>query len=583
MLLYTFICFSHSSDAHRAFKSKRQVYIHEKPFNVEIWDERDPLTCGMERHEDSSPHHSRSSPKHSSHRPSPFDDRSRSPMRTSSRRSHYSSRSGRHESIDSEFMNDHKATRTLFVGSLEPDITDSEVREAFERYGVVEQIDVKHPNSSHAYAFVRFANVDMAILAKNKMTGNCVRSYHCKIGYGKPLVSNVLYISGLDNWRDSEDLECFLNQFGTLIKLDWQYRQNYAIAVFQSSELAEEVNKQLKALAQRNADRRLVVDFIEGDVLSAPRQSSLIPLPSPFPIVPEIIPPLRPPLQFPNQFVAAAFDFMRGQAGVNEANTSMLASTSAEDSRQRRFSRPMDSSRQSRLTTGPLPIRRAPPGSRFGGRGASPIDSLLRPDMTDLSDPVLSSIITMPDLEAFLRPHIFCARLYTKKSVFRFRCLHVVGDESLAKELAQSPLFQSSSDGPLQFQMTHQARTEASWMADAVEQINEALGNSPPFSILLALQNQEEKVENEKSKEKTMGRPLTCLVSYLRLKQRAGFLTPLSNKSVNNNPEEGALKYTIMLLTPSSFSLSLLKFAAPRLSSSLAFVDDFLVLLLLRN
>ena len=484
-------------------------------------------------------------------------------------------------------MNDPKATRTLFVGSLEPDITDAEVREAFERYGVVEQVDVKHPNSSHAYAFVRFANVDMAVLAKNKMSGNCVRSYHCKIGYGKPLVSNVLYISGLENWRDSEELECFLNQFGTLVKLDWQYRQNYAIAVFQSNELAEEVNQQLKAVALRNPDRRLLVDFIEGDVPSAPRQSSLIPLPSAFPIVGDIVPSLRPPLQFQNQFVTAAFDFMRGQTGVSEANT-VFASTSTEDARQRRPPRPMDSTRQPRLTVGPLPSRRPPPAAaatgaaRFGGRGASPIDSLLRPDMTDLSDPVLSSIITMPDLEAFLRPHIFRANLYTKKSVFRFRCLHVVGDENLAKELAQSPAFQSSSaNATLQLQMTHQARTEASWMADAVEQINEALGNSPPFSILLALQSQDGRIDEAETKE----RPLTCLVSYLRLKQRAGFLTPLLSKSTNSATatEDGALKYTLILLTPSSFSLSLLKFAAPRLSSSLAFVDDFLVLLLLRN
>lgn len=494
--------------------------------------------------------------------------------------------------MESEPINDPKATRTLFVGSLEPDITESEVREAFERYGVVEQIDVKHPSSSHAYAFVRFANVDMAVVAKSKMSGNCIRSYHCKIGYGKPLISNVLYISGLDNWRDAEELECFLNQFGTLVKLDWQFRQNYATAVFQNTEVAEEVNQQLKTLALRYPDRRLMVDFIEGDinkdVLPAPRQSSLIPLPSTFTIMPELI----PSLPFPNQFVAAAFDLMRGPAGNNETNASVFAPSSTEDARLRRQPRLIDSTRQQRLIMGPPP-RRLAPASRFGGRGASPIDNLLRPDMTDLSDPVLSSIITMPDLEAFLRPHLWFARLYTKKSVFRFRCLHVVGDEKLAKELLQSPAF-SSPEGVLCFQMVHQARTEASWMADAVEQINRVLGDpssQPPFSILLALPNQEEKIEEEKnrdeeedSKMEFVKRPLTCLVSYLRLKQRAGFLTPLPTGTVDGGEEgEGYLKYTLLLLTPSSFSLSLLKFAAPRLSSGLAFVDDFLVLLLLRN
>ncbi|CDS39710.1 RNA binding protein [Echinococcus multilocularis] len=586
------IYFRHSRDAHRAYRCKHRVYIHDRAFSVEIWDEKEPVMHGSGNREESSPHRPRSSPKHSSLRPSPFEDRSRSPLRTPSRHSHYSGRGSRPGSMESEPLNDPKATRTLFVGSLEPDITEAEVREAFERYGVVEQIDVKHPSSSHAYAFVRFANVDMAVVAKNKMSGNCVRSYHCKIGYGKPLISNVLYISGLDNWRDTEELECFLNQFGTLVKLDWEFRQNYATAVFQSTEVAEEVNQQLKALALRYPDRRLMVDFIEGDiqkdVLSAPRQSSLIPLPSTFPIVPELI----PSLPFPNQFVAAAFDLMRAPTGNNESNASVFAHSSAEDVRLRRQPRPIDSTRQQRLAMGPLP-RRLAPISRFGGRGASPIDSLLRPDMTDLSDPVLSSIITMSDLEAFLRPHLWFAHLYTKKSVFRFRCLHVVGDERLAKELPQSPAF-SSFGGVLRFQMAHQARTEASWMADAVEHINGALGDpsssSPPFSILLALPNQEENVEEEKDKDEGddskpnfVKRPLTCLVSYLRLKQRAGFLTPLPTGTANSGEEEGFHKYTLLLLTPSSFSLSLLKFAAPRLSSGLAFVDDFLVLLLLRN
>ncbi|VDM17327.1 unnamed protein product [Hydatigera taeniaeformis] len=581
---------SHSRDAHRAYRCKHRVYIQDRAFSVEIWDEREPVSRGSGKHEESSPHRPRSSPKPSTLRPSPFDDRSRSPMRTPSRHSHYSNRGSRPGSMESEPLNDPKATRTLFVGSLEPDITESEVREAFERYGIVEQIDVKHPSSSHAYAFVRFANVDMAVVAKTKMGGNCVRSYHCKIGYGKPLISNVLYISGLDNWRDAEELECFLNQFGTLVKLDWQFRQNFATAVFQNTEVAEEVNQQLKALALRYPDRRLMVDFIEGDiqkdVISAPRQSSLIPLPSTFTIVPEFI----PSLPFPNQFVAAAFDLMRGSTGNSENNTSVFTSSSTDDARLRRQSRPIDSARQQRLTMGP-PSRRSVPASRFGGRGASPIDSLLRPDMTDLSDPVLSSIITMPDLEAFLRPHLWFARLYTKKSVFRFRCLHVVGDENLAKELPQSPAF--SSEEVLRFQMTHQARTEASWMADAVEQINAVLGDpssSPPFSILLALPNQGDKVEDEKIeneegdlKTKFVKRPLTCLVSYLRLKQRAGFLTPFPTGTVDGGEKNGFLKYTLLLLTPSSFSLSLLKFAAPRLSSGLAFVDDFLVLLLLRN
>ncbi|VDO03287.1 unnamed protein product [Rodentolepis nana] len=579
----------HSSDAYRAFKNKSQVYIGDRSFNTEIWDERESLIRGIGgRYEQpNSPHQhhgpSLSKPNSSSfHRSSDFDDRSRSPIRSSNRRPHNYSRGNRPDSMEYEPLNDPKATRTLFVGSLEPDITDAEVRDAFERCGGVEQVDVKHPNTSHAYAFVRFVNLDMAIQAKNKMNGNSIRLYHCKIGYGKPLLSNVLYISGLDNWIDAEELECFLNQFGILVKLEWQYRQNYATATFQSIEVAEEVNQQLKNLASRNPDRRLMVDFIEGElmkeVIPPPRQSSLIPVPNPFPIVQELIPNLRTnPLAFSNQFVTTAFDLMRGNVDPNPAL--FQSNPSAEDIRQRRNPlRQMEPLNRTNSLTRPPQVQ---PSLRFG-RGDSPIDSFLRPDMSDLSDPVLSSITAMPDLESFLRPHIWSAKLFTKKSLFQFRCFHVVGDEALSKEILKCPPF-VSEDGDVSFQMPHQARTEATWMADAIEQIGKALADSsssspPPFSILLALQKCQESEDcSLVIKNEPKNRPVTCLVSYLRIKQRAGFLVPLSGGSID------ASKYTILLLTPSSFAISLLKFSAPRLSSNLAFVDDFLVLLLLRN
>ena len=59
---------------------------------------------------------------------------------------------------------DPLATRTLFAGNLEVNITDEEMRRIFGRYGTVEDIDIKRPppGTGNAYAFVRFANLDMA-------------------------------------------------------------------------------------------------------------------------------------------------------------------------------------------------------------------------------------------------------------------------------------------------------------------------------------------------------------------------------------------------------------------------------------
>src|SRR5699024_9566712 len=63
---------------------------------------------------------------------------------------------------------DDKSTRTLFVGNLEVTITEPDLRRIFERYGVVEDVDVKRPppGQGNAYAFIKFLNLDMAHRAK---------------------------------------------------------------------------------------------------------------------------------------------------------------------------------------------------------------------------------------------------------------------------------------------------------------------------------------------------------------------------------------------------------------------------------
>lgn len=52
---------------------------------------------------------------------------------------------------------DSDATRTLFVGNMPADIRESEIRRVFEKYGKVEDVDIKTPPETNAaYAFVLF-------------------------------------------------------------------------------------------------------------------------------------------------------------------------------------------------------------------------------------------------------------------------------------------------------------------------------------------------------------------------------------------------------------------------------------------
>jgi RNA-binding protein 15 len=63
---------------------------------------------------------------------------------------------------------DPLATRTLFAGNLEINISDDELKRIFGKYGIVEDIDIKRPppGTGNAFAFVRYQNLDMAHRAK---------------------------------------------------------------------------------------------------------------------------------------------------------------------------------------------------------------------------------------------------------------------------------------------------------------------------------------------------------------------------------------------------------------------------------
>ena len=107
-----------------------------------------------------------------------------------------------------------EATRTLFVGNLDNYIDRDDLKQIFSRFGLVEEIDIKrtppqtaHPPPSHhyhqysdynnsnnnnsnasrkTYAFVKYLNMDMAMVARFNMNGKKLGSHmsESKVGYG---------------------------------------------------------------------------------------------------------------------------------------------------------------------------------------------------------------------------------------------------------------------------------------------------------------------------------------------------------------------------------------------------------------
>ncbi|CAF1112933.1 unnamed protein product [Adineta steineri] len=140
----------------------------------------------------------------------------------------------------------HEPTRTLFVGNLERDIRESKLKEVFGRYGTIEEIDLKVPQSSskRAYAFIQYENMDMAYEARRAMDGHFIGKADCKIGYGKIVPTNCLWVGNIAIDMKRRDLEEAFTRYGP-IKL-FEFSNGDPIAVVSYNEIEDAISARVK-------------------------------------------------------------------------------------------------------------------------------------------------------------------------------------------------------------------------------------------------------------------------------------------------------------------------------------------------
>ncbi|CAH8532451.1 unnamed protein product [Heterobilharzia americana] len=450
---------------------------------------------------------------------------------------HYEHNRGGYSPGASDSEKESKATRTLFVGSLEPDITEKEVLTAFERYGYVEQIDIKRSPKpgAHSYAFVRFQNVDMASRAKMSMSGRCIRSLHCKIGYGKAIPSHCLYIGGVESWTSPDSLQ--------------------PIAVYDSCEAALEVNRQLKSfsLASR-PNLRLRVDFISPEFVQ-PR--------------PQILNKTDLNSEVDNQMSE-----LRNTMTRSDINDPVNVNNNRIRSNEHYGGGPYTINHynlgDSSLDKGLSNVRQLPhvkPSFYMPNRYQTYNRNTPRySDNHDTFSPAeditcsLKSIITLRDLDQYLQPDLWRGRFLLKNDHFYFRCLMVIGNKDVSQDLLN---YGNNSSDPSDkishptLRIVRRGNLDASWMAEATHRIQNVLSTAcHNLCLMLILPDMEQtnkcihketKVSNQSTSDDTNIKSkinkcfsLQILVTYLKLKQSAGIIYPSEEKLPEESPNESS-------------------------------------------
>ncbi|KAF6722518.1 putative RNA-binding protein 15B [Oryzias melastigma] len=183
---------------------------------------------------------------------------------------------------------DQRATSNLFIGNLDGNVTEAELRRGFDKYGIIEDVVIKRParGQGGAYAFVKFQNLDMAHRAKVAMQGRLIGGNPIKIGYGKANPTTRLWVGGLGPGNSLTALAREFDRFGSIRNIDYVKGDSFAYIQYESLDAAQAACTQMRGFPLGGPERRLRVDFAK--VEESPSR--------PFP--PGYQPPVPPPAHY---------------------------------------------------------------------------------------------------------------------------------------------------------------------------------------------------------------------------------------------------------------------------------------------
>ena len=295
-----FINYQHYDEAKRAKKEKQRISLFNRPINVE-WSKstllkypdvasgRKPSSTssdvtsnsffddfhvsgssshdhhsGSHDHSGTRDHHSGTSHDHHSeshdhsrshdHRNGSSDRRNQSHERiTDHKRDVSYRRTSAGDSKPIAAVLDSNATRTLFVGNLELNVTERELRDLFSQYGRIESVDIKLAKSAGtSYSFIKFTTITDAINAKDEMHGRMFGTFRLKIGFGKGSPTGKVWVGNLTSARDLSEVRHEMDRFGLIRRCDYRDGDTHAYVHFESLDAAQAAVHALQHFRLRN-------------------------------------------------------------------------------------------------------------------------------------------------------------------------------------------------------------------------------------------------------------------------------------------------------------------------------------------
>lgn len=200
-------------------------------------------------------HHHSSSSSRRSPPPPHLIDHPRYEERRASRREKFSN-------IDNE-PEEGRPSRVLFATNLDPAKSEGYLRDIFESFGPIEDVEVRKVSPEFSAALIKFSSMDCAYKAKTATNGKYLGNLRCRLSYGKVNTSRRLWIGGLGSMTTMARLEDEFGKFGSITSLDYVSGRPYAYIEFESANQAQFATLHLRGTLVAEAERRIRIEFVD--------------------------------------------------------------------------------------------------------------------------------------------------------------------------------------------------------------------------------------------------------------------------------------------------------------------------------
>ncbi|KAH0544112.1 hypothetical protein KQX54_000381 [Cotesia glomerata] len=157
-----------------------------------------------------------------------------------------------------------KATRTLFIGNLEKDVTQTDLRNNFEQFGEIIEIDIKKQGAVSSYAFCQYADISSVVKAMRSMDGEHLGSNRIKLGFGKSMPTTCVWVDGIGECVSEKYLNMQFHQFGPINQAVIDRERGHALVFYEQMNCAQVAVKEMRGASLRG--RRLQVDFASREL-----------------------------------------------------------------------------------------------------------------------------------------------------------------------------------------------------------------------------------------------------------------------------------------------------------------------------